>query len=191
MTNLVRGVGINDLQCKRDGKHDREYILWHCILTRCYGKNPSPRNSSYSDCEVSEDWKIYSNFKKDVSKLVGYDQDGWHIDKDILGCGRKLYSKNTCCFVPADINCFFTYRRKTNTNGYIGVGHDKDAIKNPYVVKINKNGKQTYFGRFSNPEEASFVYKKEKLNYLRELAERYKDRLDERVYNTLISIDTI
>lgn len=30
--------------------------------------------------------------------------EGWHLDKDILLKGNKVYSPETCAFVPAKIN---------------------------------------------------------------------------------------
>lgn len=107
MTKLVRGVGVNNITCKVGNKHDREYLLWVGILHRCYAKDNRPKNRSYVDCSISEEWKDYSKFKSDIAEMYGFGKKGWHLDKDILVKGNRVYSKETCCFLPARVNVFF------------------------------------------------------------------------------------
>lgn len=43
---------------------------------------------------------------------------GYALDKDILIKGNKVYSPETCCFVPYEINTLVT-NRKNGRNGII------------------------------------------------------------------------
>lgn len=109
-TPLVLGVGVNDL--KLSNKKDRHtlfevrvYDLWLGILTRCYSERFLKLYPSYRDCRVCERWLTISNFMQDIQELEGFEYwrdnpyKGICLDKDIKGNGKKLYSKDTCCFV--------------------------------------------------------------------------------------------
>lgn len=48
----------------------------------------------------------------------------------------------------------------------------------------NKN-KNVWLGKFSTPEEAFYVYKIEKEKYIKEVADEYKGRIPENVYQAL------
>ena len=43
------------------------------------------------------------------------DYDGKHLDKDLLVCNNKVYSPETCVFVPREINQFLT--KSNNSRG--------------------------------------------------------------------------
>ena len=46
---------------------------------------------------------------------------GWELDKDILVKGNKIYSPDTCCFVPKEVNTVFTKRQSKRGDYPIGV----------------------------------------------------------------------
>ena len=49
------------------------------------------------------------------------------------------------------------------------------------------NGKSTYLGIYNTETEAFKAYKQTKENYLKELAEKWKDKIDPRAYHALIN----
>ena len=65
----VFGVGITDIYTGGI-KRDKSYSLWRGILRRCYSENSVLSLKSYENCEISEDWKTYSNFKRDVEEMI-------------------------------------------------------------------------------------------------------------------------
>ena len=71
------------------------------------------KNDCYKICHVADEWLDFTTFKNDIREMVGFNRDGWHLDKDILKKGNNVYSKETCCFVPKEINV------PTNVNKYI------------------------------------------------------------------------
>ena len=60
--------------------------------------------------------------------------------------------------------------------------------KKVFVAQINRNkGQQDYLGQFDNPNDAFLAYKKAKESYLKELADKWKERIDPRAYKALMN----
>ena len=108
------------------------------------------------------------------------------LDKDILNKGNKVYSPDTCVYVPQSINSLFTKSDKVRGEYPIGVYKQKDK----YVAQLNKgNGKQIYLGSYSTPEEAFQAYKQAKEEYIKEVANEYKDKIPYRLYEALMNYE--
>ena len=103
---------------------------------------------------------------------------GWCLDKDILVKGNKIYSPETCCFVPKGINLLFGKNNAKRGNYPIGVC----KFKNKFQATINIKGKTISLGHFDTPEEAFEAYKTAKEAYIKEVADEWKDRIEEDVY---------
>lgn len=85
-----------------NGKVNRSYSLWRSMLKRCYS---SKYNPSYHDCTVAPEWFNFQTFAQDIKNLEGYQnwlnpESRFQIDKDIKIPGNRVYSKDTCKFVP-------------------------------------------------------------------------------------------
>lgn len=175
------GVGTNDLTCKvfdNDGKMIPSFRAWHGMLGRCYGRGYQSRHASYSDCTVCDEWKTFSVFEE---WFLGHYVDGWHLDKDILVKGNKEYAPDKCCYVPQEINKLFCKSDSIRGEYPIGVRFHKGKFE----ANLSMGSKTTYLGSFTNIGDAFERYKEEKEKYIKSLAEKYKDQLDERVYKAL------
>ena len=169
----IYNVATNDLLCiKGDIAHKR----WEGILCRCY--SDSEAYKTYKDCSVCEEWLTFSNFKEWFDK---YYIEGWHIDKDILSKGNKVYSPDTCCFVPQEINNFFTSKRKKKGNEYRGI-HKNGSKYRASIFDIDGGYKLKTFNTYSEALNEYVISKEKRIKFL---AEKYRDKLDERVYNVL------
>lgn len=186
MVASVYGVGVTGDVCVTvDGKLETDYVIWYGILKRCYSKCTSLKFSSYKGCTVSEKFLYFPEFKAWCEKQVGYTQEGWHLDKDILVKGNKVYSPETCCFVPNEINTLLIKRDKLRGKYPIGVGFYKPL--NKYVSKISIYGKARNLGYFSSVSEAFYVYKEAKELHIKEVANKWKDKIDPKVYDALVN----
>lgn len=158
------------------------YVKWNGLLNRCYNEKNLKRNPTYKDCIVDEHWHNFQNFAKWHEE--NYDpktMQGWALDKDILIKNNKIYSPETCCFVPTEINCLFT---KTNAKrGQYPIGVFKNW--NRFGAQMLKYGNKVYLGTFDTPEEAFQVYKEAKEKYIKEVADKWKDLIDPRVYEAM------
>ena len=100
---LIYGKGMNDLtgQAAQNGKNFKFYAVWSDMLRRCYSEKRLARHPTYRNCTVCSEWLLLSNFREWFN--IHY-RDGLALDKDILVKGNKIYSPDTCRFVPEYIN---------------------------------------------------------------------------------------
>ena len=174
----VFDVGVNDVEVK--DYTDKRYVLWHSILRRSYSEVYHKGKPSYKDVRVSEDWKRLSNFMKDIEKLPNFDMalsNNWEIDKDVLSNGEKVYSKETCCFLPREINILFT--RESTKGLKTGVSYNKRLGK--FVASINIGKGSGHIGVYKTEKSAHTAYCKEKQKHLDSLILKYGDKLPENV----------
>ena len=93
----------------------REYRIWRAMLERCYNENDIGYNSyGGKGTYVCDRWLNFTNFLEDLPTIQGYDKysfDNWliELDKDLLQIGvvNKVYSPQTCRFIPTYINTLF------------------------------------------------------------------------------------
>lgn len=179
---LVYGVGINDVV---GAYKTKEYRIWVAMLKRCYSSDYQKSQPSYIGCEVSEDFKILSVFSKWCrSQPCFFDSDA-NLDKDILIKGNKIYSMDTCCFVPREINCLF--ERCGATRGEHPIGVYFDIYHQCFRAHMRKDGKFISFGKFPTLESAFMKYKTEKEKYIKSIAHKHKDRIRGDIYNAMMS----
>ena len=181
----VYGVGIIGNGIARVcGVETRDYQLWKSMLCRCYDVSYSNKNPTYKDCTVSDNFKYFPYFKEWCHRQIGFDQEGWHLDKDILVKGNKVYSEDVCAFVPSEVNSLFIKRDSLRGDCPVGVRYRKRFDK--FESQITLYGKMVYLGTFNTPEEAFQAYKQAKEAYIKEVANKWKDKIDPRVYEALM-----
>ena len=178
------GKGYTDISCSYD---QRLHGIWGGMFSRCYNTKYHEGYVSYKDCEVVGDFLYLSKFIGWCKSQIGYDQKGYQLDKDILVKGNKVYSPETCCFVPKDLNTLFTHRRKDKGLYPVGVSY-KPKI-NKYIAQISRFKEVIHLGSYCTPEEAFLAYKQAKEAYIKEVAELYKDQIDSRVYEALMKYE--
>ena len=185
----VHGVGIVGEESSRDsnGNKLKEYFLWNHMLTGCYGKKAKLKLPSYEDCTASTNFKYFPYFKDWCSKQIGFGNEGWQLDKDILVKGNKIYSEDTCCFVPAEINSVFIKCDRSRGEYPLGVNYHKATRK--FVAQISYRKIKTHLGLYDTAEDAFKAYKKSKEKLIKSLADKYMDVLDPRVYKAMVEYE--
>jgi len=193
-SSLVRGIGIKGMECPTQGnrKHLKEYKLWSGMLERCT-EACWVKNTSYTGCNVSDNFKHYTYFYRWCQTQIGFkskDENGdyWQLDKDLLITGNKLYSEDTCVFLPRKLNGLFVNCNNVKGNSPLGVYFEKGSGK--FKVRCaGVDGNRVYLGRFSVEKLAFETYKSFKETVVKQLAEKYKDQLDPRAYQVLINYE--
>ena len=184
---LVYGVGINDKKYPsvKDGESIKEYTLWRSMLTRCFSQKTQIRQPTYKGCTVSENFKSYSYFYEWCQNQIGFNLDGWNLDKDLLIKGNKIYSEDNCVFLPSIINGALIKRDSARGEYPIGVSFDK--INNKFKVVARVNGRLKAIGYFGTVDLAFQAYKHAKENHIKLLAEKYRDQIYPRAYEALLN----
>ena len=133
--------------------------------------------------EVNSDLNSFKNGKYEI------DGEKTCLDKDILFKHNKIYSPDTCVFVPQTINNLFTKTNKKRGEYPIGVSYYKRYDNYTASMSVMENGikKHKTLGYFNTPEDAFQKYKLEKEKYIKDIAEKYKDKISNAVYNALIN----
>lgn len=193
MGKLVHGIGFNDnkypAKCK--DKMTKEYETWRHMLFRCTEKLWVNR-PTYAGTTCSDNFKSYSYFYEWYHKQKGassVDEGGrsWHLDKDLLVVGNRVYSEDTCVFIPLRINTLFTKRGAERGDFPIGVDLQKNSKK--YRVRCCDGSKNHYLGLFCTQEEAFSAYKAYKESLVKQVANEFKEQIDTRAYKALMSYE--
>lgn len=151
------------------------------MLRRCYDARSREKSPSYDGCFVCDEWLIFSNFKKWFDKNY---VEGYHLDKDIIKRGNKIYCPEKCRFVPPFVNTVLLNRHCDRGESPIG----STFSNGKYLVSINKFGKHYYLGSYDSAHEAFIVYKKEKEKYIKDVADIYfkQGKIDKAIYDSLL-----
>ena len=186
----VFGVGVLGTKYPStiNGVNTKEYVLWVHMLQRCYSDSFKKKRPTYEDCKCSENFKSYEYFYEWCHSQIGFDNEGWHLDKDLLAKGNRVYSADSCIFIPKEINSLLIKREALRGESLIGVYWDK--TNKAFRARVNKNkGKQEHLGYFTTEIEAFNAYKQAKESFIKEQANKWKDKIDERAYEALMNYE--
>ena len=186
----VCGVGVlgTKYPSKINGVQTKEYTLWCSMLERCYSDVYKKHRPTYDGCEVSDNFKSYEYFYEWCHKQIGFDNEGWQLDKDLLVKGNKVYSENTCVFLPNEINLLLT--KRTASRGEYLIGVSWHNASKAFVARVNKSkGRSEWLGCFNTELEAFNAYKVAKEAFIKEQAEKWKSQIDIRAYEALMKYE--
>ena len=193
-TPSVYGVGTTGLEPTRDENGEKldSYNCWCNMLRRCYSAKFQEKNPTYIDCRVCDEWLYYPNFKNWYNEnYYEVENKTSHLDKDILVKGNKVYSPDTCVFTPSFINSLFTKSQNGRGELPIGVYYDKKYKKYKAQLRVFNDGKRTkkHLGYFNTEDEAFEAYKKAKEEYIKEVADEYKDKIPSKLYKSMYAYE--
>lgn len=191
--SLICGIGINDADYiinKYVYFKGTQKCIWTCpfysrwsgVIKRCYSENALKRRETYTPCIVSENWKTFSNFKAWMEKQ---DWQGMELDKDILSFGSKIYSEDTCCFVPQSLNCLLLMSGASR--GQYPVGVSERGGK--YRSKIRSNNKLISLGTYLTIEKAHKAWQEAKIAEIEKAISSYRqtDQFNSKVADALLT----
>ena len=161
---LVANVGINDVefvvQPRINGKQICHplYKIWKGMLERCFDGPFSELHSTYVGVTCSETFKSLKLFSL-WALSAGY-KPTMQLDKDLLDRSSKLYSEDTCIFIPQNINIFITLKKVSELPFGVSLGRNK--VTN-YIAQISIGDRKVHLGSFNTKEEAHQAWQKAKL----------------------------
>ena len=181
----VFGVGIigTKYPTSINNKNLKEYKLWNSMIERCYSDNQKKVFDTYKDCTISNSFLHYDYFYEWCATQKGFNCDNFDLDKDLLIKSNKIYSETTCVFLPKEINKALSTKKSQRGGCLIGVRKTKTG----YQSRCSVRGKNYSLGTFKTEIEAFDAYKQTKESYLKELADKWKGKIDDRAYEALMS----
>ncbi len=173
-------MGEGKYKSSVNGKHTYSYKVWSDILKRVYSKEYHTKKPTYKNISLCEEWHNFQNFAQWWEENYEDYMTGWRIDKDIICPDCRVYSPKTCAILPDEINGMFISSKSYRGELPIGV--------------INKRGNyEVYFrGKFLGYSKDDIqylfnLYKEKRESYTKEIAEKYKGKIDNRVYKAMIN----
>jgi len=161
-------------------KNTRLYNLWDSLSKR---SNPTrkflERFPSYEGCENK--FTTFQSFavwcvSQDGYTEVDSNNKVWHLDKDVLYPGNKIYSPTTCCFVPEEVNCALTYCTQARGDFPLGVYSRKlKSGKTVYRSTTRIAGERVNVGPFTTAELAHRHWQLSKIEAFVTLREKYSE----------------
>lgn len=174
-------LGTGKYKSKREGKDAIEYNVWKQVLERCFNENYKKKYPTYQNCTLNDHWRNFQNFAEWYWSEKGAGIKGWHLDKDLLRKGNKEYGPDTCCLLPQDVNKALKLSMTSDKTTPIGTHQRPNGV---FIVGIVGHSSK-YVGSFNNDLDAFNAYKLAKEDYLKSLAERYKEVIGVKVYEAL------
>lgn len=183
----VRGVGYIGKIFDKDHPLSKNiaYKHWVKMIERCY--NPMHRKYKFYGAKgvtVCEEWLCFANyetwFNQHYYEIPNCDMV---VDKDVLDKTNKIYSPNTCVIIPSNINKLFCNASNIRGNLPIGVVYHKQ--NHNYIATISIDNKAHHLGCFDTITEAFISYKVAKEKYIKEMADKYREYLPQKVYDAM------
>ena len=185
-------IGEGKYKAKENGKHTDEYKIYHNMLQRCYDPKLHEKESTYEGCTVEDYLLNFQNMGEWIENNY-YEIPGetMCLDKDILCKGNKIYSRETCIFVPQRINTLFTKSDNDRGKYPIGVTIHKATGKFTSQYNMFEDGKykRKHIGLFTNIEDAFQSYKYHKELTIKKVADYYKQYIPEKVYKAMYNYE--
>jgi hypothetical protein len=162
------------------------------MLKRCYDEKLHEKEPTYINCEVCEEWHNFQNFAKwYYENYYEVESERMHLDKDILVKHNKIYSSETCVFVPQTINSLFLKCDRSRGESVIGTSPANGKYRadcsliNPQTGKSKKK----YLGSYNTEIEGFEVYKYYKEKNIKEVADYYFGLIPKRLYDGMYSYE--
>ena len=191
----VYGIGyLGKGEYKCGAKNSKIYNVWCNMLTRCYNEKlwEKGKYTTYKNVFVCDEWHNFQNFAKwwteQLNLYKDIKEEEFDLDKDILIKHNKLYCPQNCIPSPKRINNLFT--KSNSRRGKYPIGVTKSKY-NTYMARCDVVPNEKYYknqitiGSFNTPEEAFYAYKQFKENYIKEVANEYKDRIPQKLYEAM------
>lgn len=174
-------------------KSTPEYAAWVNMLSRCYyekGINVIKGYSTYTDVTVDKSWFNFQVFAewytKESNRIHRIDSTlKLNLDKDIISPELRVYSENTCCLIPSDLNTAIIVKQNVKNNKMPSNFVKRSNGK--YHVTFTAMNDSVKLADFNTELECVTAFITAKEQYIKFLANKYISILSENVYHTLIN----
>lgn len=188
------GVGYIGIGVK--SHHEKKaYETWKGMFHRCYHEEWLEKCPTYRGCEVAEEWHCFQDFLPWFNENYPFEHENadyrWELDKDTFSKGCKLYSKDTCCFLPQPLNISMTTAvdsdNKKRKDLPQGVSFTAQGVTKQYVARLKVYGDKLLSKLHATVQEGFDWYCEQKLTYIQDRCNQYpvSDRIKTGIYNQI------
>lgn len=178
-------IGVGEHSPTFGGRSTIAGERWRQMLKRCYEDGYKSKNPTYKDCTVKDEWLNFQSFAEWHMRQPNHDDRSLELDKDLIEIGNKEYGPDVCSLVPKRVNCLIGIRTKNNG---LKTGVSWHSKGRRYQVDCrDENGAPRFLGWYECKHEAAEVYRDFKESVLKKVAFQLKGKIDQRVFDTLIS----
>jgi hypothetical protein len=185
MRKLLSGIGYIGIG-EYSSKDEKLYNRWANMIRRCYSEATQNKHQTYIGCSVSKEWHNFQNFAEWYVAQNCPDET-WQLDKDILVKDNKIYSSETCCLLPRDLN-MLTQKRKRGEGLPVGVTRHKDKFRAQLRTDKWERGSE-YLGLYLTKEDAFGAYLSAKKKRMYEKTKEWEHLLPPHVVTALLNYD--
>lgn len=176
--NGIGFVGIGKHKTSINQKPTKMYLAWKSMLDRCYLDKALKHRPTYADCSVDPRWHCFQDFGDWFEENYKPEfMQRWQLDKDILVRGNRIYSPDNCCFVPIEINNLFSSCPSNDLPRGVSV------YQNKFRARLHKKT----IGYAKTSEEAHLIYETYRQKHVKEVANRWRPLIGEKVYQAILS----
>jgi len=156
------------------------FSVWNDMVRRVTDTGRR-KSKAYAFASICEDWYEFEKFS---AWYVGYThrKEGWVLDKDLLGNGSKIYSPETCCFIPHELNQMMVSCR-VDSKGMPGVF----PVRGKFCARVRARNVQHHIGTYETPDQAYSAYLDAKSSFLVAEAEKHQGDLPPAVMTAIRS----
>jgi len=173
------GSGVH--MVSRKSIHSPAYHTWRGMFVRCYSEKFHKKQPTYLGCRVEEKWHNFQVFAEWFFSNKNSQNSDFALDKDLRIGGNKIYSQETCSFVPQEINSLLTNRLAKR--GIYPQGVSADGKR--FTAQLQVDGETIFLGNYATPADAHLIYKEAKQKNVRRMAEKWSEHLHPEVYQYL------
>lgn len=174
-------IGVGPYKSSINGGNTVVYDAWRNMLKRCYCEIYQSSQPTYIGCSVDPTWLNFQTFAHWYCNQPNYGK-GYHLDKDIVFEGNKIYGPQYCTLVPEVINSLFSDRGRRSVSRHLPTGVYEHGVK--YQAECNN----VFLGTFDTVGDAELAYIIHKRNFILSVIEQYKHDLDIDVYYALYAL---
>ena len=180
-------VGDGKYKVSKDRRGTYIYDAWVRMLERSCSNKFKEKYSTYKDVTCCDEWLCFQNFAEWYENNY-YEIEGqtMELDKDWMKFGNKVYCPEFCVISPSIINsCILNHGKIKNYDLPTGI----TCINNMYKVRISIEGKRIIVGSYESLNEAKYSYKTAKIEYVKYLAEKYREYIPNKLYTKMIEFE--
>ena len=172
-------------------KSTLEYATWVNMLSRCYYEKEISAIKgyhTYNDVTVDDSWFNFQVFAewyvKEANRIHKIDPTlKLNLDKDLINPKSRVYSKDTCCLIPAELNTGIIVKQNVKNNTmpstFIKASNGK------YQVSFSAMNSSIKLTDFTTELECVVAFIAAKEKSIKLLAHKYINILPENVYTIL------